>query len=99
MDHDWRLTQDLDDIENWDAEESITLTISGVEVAEIFGTDHSGCIDEEDEEYPKIVADMQFVSRVIVNSKDMYKFIEKVATGQYSVSEAHDLITRINIPI
>jgi len=81
LNHDWHLDEDG---QPWDAEQSVTLTIGGAEVAEIFGMDHGGCIDEEDEDYPKMKEDLQFVSKVLVTSKDMYKFIEQVANGVYT---------------
>lgn len=84
LDFQWRLEQDGDTVDNWDAEESVKLMIDSSEVAEIFGLDNAGCIDEEDEDYPKIKGDMQFVSRVLVNSKEMYCLLESINNHPYT---------------
>lgn len=95
LNHEWNLEEDG---QPWDGEQSVKMTIGGVELAEIFGMDHGGCLDEEDEDYPKMKEDLKFVSRVLVKSKDMYLLLDKIANGVYTPfqREAEILIARIN---
>lgn len=102
LNQEWTLQHDDNVLENWNAEETAKIMISGVEVGEIYGLNNFGCIDDEDDDYPKIKADMQFVSRVLVNSKEMYALLESINNHPYTAlmfehkAIIKDLLNRIN---